>query len=685
MVGVDGRGRVVFGRKIVQTDRRIVRIAGIARESILDHRRLESCLAGVIFLGLFAYLWKGIEPHLLYYGFGVFTAYPVVAWEGSFVRAAFSTPGGPAGALAALLAQSYSRSWLGALIVAVILGGTLLGVQRLLRSARAERFRDLAWVPLLLALMIYSDYYEDPLPVLVTVGLSVWTAVLYERTSERVCERPFFRGMGVPPLQHRRDADAAKARGRAGWFLALVGVLYYLAGASALVFAAIVCLIAVFRHRKIIAALVQMVLAAGGVFVLGWFLFGLEPLAIYTAGTPWDPAKPLKFFPVANWLALALHFFVPGLILVALGGEALLELDARRNTRRGRRSEGRQPVRQARWWHAGPRACVALRMLVVAVAMVLCLMVSRTQAHDERALHYYAQQRNWERVLALAHRMRSKHQFTRSGVFDINRALAHTGRLGSELFAFPQDDLKALYMRFDDMSGRLTRAKSLELYLDLGCLNAAQENAYELLAHEGPSPPVLESLVRIHLAKGQYESARVFFQALRKYAGSRQYVRRWQPIVADPARAETDPLLQSWRKVRPTRDDTSLGISPVALRNLLEDRPDHRLAFEYLMACMLLRNERTELISRLSLLRPLGYTQLPRHYAEAILVQSLKTGTLPETQDWTIDPQVQRQFGEIRRIVTQTRGNDQMLFETLAPQYGDTYMFYSMFNLCGLK
>ncbi len=636
----------------------------MAREGILDHHRLESCLAGVIFLGLFVYLWKGIEPHLLYYGFGVFTPYPVVSWEGSFLHATLRTPGGPLRALAALLAQSYSRSWLGALVVAAILGALWLGIRRLLRSGQAGRFRDLAWVPLLLALMIYSDYYEDPLPVLLTVGLSVWTAVLYG------------------------DLRVRATRGRAGLFLVLLGALYYLAGAAALIFAAITCLTEAFLRRKIIPALARMTLAVGGLFVLGRFVFGLELQASYAAGTPWDADKPLNFFPVANWLALALHGFVPGLMLVALVGEALLEVDARRSTRRDRGKESRQPVREARlarWWHAGPHACVTLRMFVVAVTVALCLVVSRTQAHDERALHYYAQQRDWDRVLALAHRMRSKHEFTRSGVFDINRALAHTGRLGDELFAYPQDDLKTLYMRFDDMSGRLTRAKSLELYLDLGCLNAAQENAYELLAHEGPSPPVLDALVRIHLAKAQYETARVFLQALRKYAGSRRYVRRWQPVVDDPARAETDPLLASWRKVGPTRDDTSLGISPVALRNLLEDKPDHRLAFEYLMACILLRNERGELLSRLPLLKPLGYEQLPRHYAEALLVHSLKTGRPAETYGWTIDPDVQRQFQEIRRIVTETRGNDQKVLDTLAPLYGDTYMFYSMFDLCGLK
>jgi hypothetical protein len=281
--------------------------------------------------------------------------------------------------------------------------------------------------------------------------------------------------------------------------------------------------------------------------------------------------------------------------------------------------------------------------------------------------------------------MQGRQRFTRSGVFDIDRALAHTGRLGSELFAFPQDDLRTLYMRFDDMSGRLTRAKSLELYLDLGYLNAAEQTAYELLAYEGPSPPVLDALVRIHLAKGQYESARVVLQALRPYAGARRYVRRWGPLVADPVQADSDPLLESWRQVRPIRDDTSLGVSPAALRNLLEDRPEHRLAFEYLMACLLLRNERDELIRRLPLLKPLGYGRLPRHYAEAVLAQSLRAGTPPDVRGWTIDPDVQRQFWEIRRIVTETHRNDQILFDVLAPKYGDTYMFYSMFQQCGLK
>jgi hypothetical protein len=635
----------------------------MTREGILDNSRLESCLSAGIFLGLFIYLWKGIEPHLLYYGFGVFTAYPIVSWEGPFLRATFSTPGGPIRALAALLAQTYSQAWLGALTIAVALGALFLGIQYLLRTGRAGRLRDLAWIPLLLALTIYN-YYENPLPVLLAVGLSVWSAILYDALPVKT---PY---------------------GRTGLFLVLICMVYCLAGASVFVFAAITCLTEALRHRKLMLVLMQIALTVGGVVILGWLVFGLGPKAIYTAGTPWDPDKPLTFSPLADWFAFVLHIYVPSLILVVFLGGVLLEAEARRDTRQGRRKGGPPFVRTAKpthWPQRGSRAWVGLRMLLVAVTFILCMMLSRTPLHNERALHYHAQQRDWNRVLALAGRMRGKHLFTRSGVFDINRALAHQGRLGSELCTFPQDDFKALFMSFDDMSGRLTRAKSLELDLDLGCLNAAEKDAYELLAQEGPSPPLLDALVRIHLAKGQYESARIIFQALRKYVGCRQYVRRWQAILADHAQTETDPLLQSWRRVKPARDDTSVGISPVALRNLLEDNPGHRLAFEYLMACILLRNEYGELIKRLPLLKPLGYKQLPRHYAEALLVHSLQTGTPVDAHGWTIDPDVQRKFWEIRRIVTDLHGNDQIVFDTLMPKYGDTYMFYSMFRQCGLK
>ena len=625
----------------------------MAEESRRDTRRLELGFQAAIFLGLFVYIWKGIQPPLLFHGFGVFTAYPVFSWERSFFQTIFSTPGGVLNALAALLSQTYRNPLLGALVIVAALGALVLGIQRLLDLSQAGRFRDWAWAPPILALMVYNRY-DNPLAILLGIGSSVWMAVLYGSIPMR-----------TPPA-------------RIGVFLALFVLTYYLTGASALVFAAIVCLTEVQYHRTIVVAIVQAVLAGAAALALGRFLFGLGPRASYTVGTLWDPVRNHEFSTFSTSLTVLLYAFVPGLILAAFLTGRLMALGAR--IRPARRAKKTRPAGQAgRFW-------TGVRALVLATAAVLCLTLSRNHIRDERALHAYTQQRDWDRAIALAHRMQGRRVFTRPAIFDIDRALAHRGRLGEELCAYPQDETKTLFLSFPDMAGRVQHAKLLELYLDLGCPNAAQKNAYELLDNEGPSPYVLEALVRIHLVKGEYESARIALGALRRYAGGGPYVRRWQGLVADPARAEGDPLLQAWRRVRGTVDQAIGGISfEPMLKRSLQDTPGHRLAFEYLMAHYLLKHQRAEFMSCLPLLRPLGYDRLPRQYAEAVLVHALETRTPPGVPGWTIEPEVQNRFREISGLVKSTRGSNQAAFDTLAPKFGGTYTFYSMFNVCGVK
>jgi hypothetical protein len=627
----------------------------MATENRVDRRRLEPGLATAIFLGLFVYAWKGIQSHLLYYGFGVFTAYPVFSWEGSSLRATFGTPGGPLNALAAVLAQTYRDPLLGALAIVAVLVVLFAGIRRLLRSVQGGRLRALAWVPVILALMIYTRY-DNPLAILLAIGLSIWMVLLYGGVAGRTL-----------PM-------------RAGVFLALFAAAYYLAGASALVFACIVCLTEALVHRRVVIAVVQAILACGGAFLLGWLIFGLEPRTIYTIGTFWDPSHGHEFSALSRLLTAILYALVPALIPVAFLGRVLAA--RAEGARPGLREKHARPARDAqptgRW--------AVVRMVVVTVTAVLCVMLSRNHIRSERSLHYYAHQRDWDCVIALAHRMRGTHAFTPSGVFDVNRALAHRGLLSHEVCVYPQDETKTLFLSFEDMPGRFQHAKQLELYLDLGCPNAAEKNAYELLDNEGPSPYVLEAMVRIHLAKGQAESARIVLQALQKHAGGREAARRWQDIVADPARAESHPLVQAWRRVRGSADSAVGGIAfEPMLKRLLADTPDHRLAFEYLMAHYLLKHQRAELVSCLPLLRPLGYTQLPRQVAEAVLVHALETKTSPQTLGWTIEPAVQTRFREIADVVKNARGNSQAAFDILAPRYGDTYTFYSMFNVCGAK
>lgn len=604
----------------------------------------------VVFVGLLLYIGKGIQPRLLYYGFGVFTAYPVFSWQGDSLRTAFSTPGGTVNALATILTQTYRDPLAGTLVVAAAVGAVGAGVRRLLRSIQADRLRDLAWAPAILALMIYTRY-DDPLAVLLGLGLSIWMAVLY------------------------LSAPVKTAPARAGLFLVLFTLGYYLAGASILVFACTLCLVEAVVSRRIAAAVVLGALAIGGAFGVG-NLFGLDPAGICKVGAPWDLSRNPDLSSFSRVVVAILYALPPFFVLIAVAGKSL--------------HAGRSPRRKAA---PGRREGipftgigVVVRVLVVTAAAALSLGFTRNHIRDERLLHCYTQRRDWDRAVELAHRMRGGSAFTRSAVFDIDRALAHRGRLGEEMCAYPQDETKTLFLSFDDMAGRLQHAKLLELYLDLGCPNAAQKNAYELLDREGPSPYLLEALVRIHLVKGEYESARVVWGALRQYAGSQAYIQEWRDAVAGPAQAENHPLIQGWRQARGAKDQAVAGVSfEPLLKRLLGEIPSHRLAFEYLMAHYLLKHQRKDFVSCLPLLKPLGYSRLPREYTEAVLVYCLENRMSPETLGWAIDPQIDEQFRRMGGIVKNARGNNHAAFDLLAPHYGDTYTFYSMFNVCGAR
>ena len=118
--------------------------------------------------------------------------------------------------------------------------------------------------------------------------------------------------------------------------------------------------------------------------------------------------------------------------------------------------------------------------------------------------------------------------------------------------------------------------------------------------------------------------------------------------------------------------------------DLLRDHPDNRLAFEYLTGYYLLTRQRAKLVENLYRLRDLGYDRLPRHYAEALLIESSLTRKPIAMLGWTIGPAAREPLQQIATAM-RGQGSQQAAFQAMAPRFGDTYAFYSIFNVTGAK
>jgi hypothetical protein len=329
-------------------------------------------------------------------------------------------------------------------------------------------------------------------------------------------------------------------------------------------------------------------------------------------------------------------------------------------------------------------------------SVVLLLAASLTAAvawdatvHRLVRLQYAAARGDWPGVLRAARALPPQ---AYSGIASqaVNRALFETGRLGEDLFRYPQTPASLLVdvtlgTTVDEQNRLLQRRCDAwmwlgDLDLQLGLINEAEHEAHEALAQHGPHPAVLEQLALANLVKGRPEAAGVFLNALWYHPVYHQRARDLLTrLTVDPSFRD-DPQVQRLRSVALTRDrNFPRHAFELRCQALLESNPQNRMALEYLMAYHLLRSDLDGGVTLLSRFRAQGYRSLPHRYQELVLVYEVREGKQVDRAGYDIAPEVLQAFADFRRTASLSDLNPR----ALAPQFGDTFFFYHAFGVTG--
>jgi hypothetical protein len=290
---------------------------------------------------------------------------------------------------------------------------------------------------------------------------------------------------------------------------------------------------------------------------------------------------------------------------------------------------------------------------------------------------------DWQRAVDAAMELKRRGIFFQSVNHDVDRALAQMGQLGDRMFEFPQDLSALLYYHIQDEGSIVWFDKYGGLMFDLGYMNSAEHLTTEILELEGPTPFVLDRLAWIARIKRQDGAARVFETVL-----SRQIAHRLAQALrpgADGTLNIPDQRLDHLTECMPTQDREVRDTAPDELMlTLLANQPKNRMAFDYLMAYYLLTLQQDKVVSQFYRLKDLGFQRLPRHYAEAALIARDKTRGQIDLQGWQIDPEIEKQYRAITGRARESRLDRRKMAEALAPEFGNSYFFYSMFHASGV-
>jgi len=596
-------------------------------------------VAAGIWLAAFLFLTLLVDVRVFYEAGPWF---PCFSRDAGFCLTALRKPGGAVELADAFLAQFDYYGWPSAACLALVVSLLAAGVEYLARRALGGTREPWAYPVAALALIAFGRYGRHGAPLL---GLTL--------------------AIGMAVLQVAWHPGSRRAR--LVQFVVLDALLYYLAGGPAVVFV-LFCAASEFcvtRDEPLGAA----TLLAGLVIPLlvGVVGYGLPVDTAFVRLLPmYAPARYEGLFPLSMLYAL----------IVVLCAHAVLRATRRRPTpmRRGQRPP---------WAGRHPRLAA---VLPPALALLAVVAAFDWKGGLEMRLRRAARWRDWPATLTLAHRFVGREPALET-IYCTNQALLHSGQLLEAMFRFPQASLGlSLGMAVDVR----TVADGVELRrwlyydlgettLELGLVNHAEHEACEMLTWSGPHPTVLLQLARIYTVKGNTAAVEHVLRALAKDVVHGDQARTWlKQLRTDPAAAVSAEVL-AIRRHMATADVYDVGMDVLRRGDvLLAADPQNRLAADCLLGQYLLERDVAAVVRGLGRLRAAGYTALPRHVQEAVVLQeALQQGPV-DCQGWTVDPELrtayQRFAAEFQPFYA--AGDAAGAGRALAARFGDSYFYY---------
>ena len=547
--------------------------------------------------------------------FGVFYRWHLLYFEGNqlflwtadYARETICRLGGLGEYVTRFLVQFYHLPLLGGVIVAGLLVALQQGVQRVIQRATGG---NALWALSYLPAIYYWALLcdEDFTPVgLLALAAAAWTAV------------------GVMSLKNSWLRSAAVVA-------ALLALWLAVGGAAVIAWVAVVAIeLGTKRDWRV---LVSAVVAAAAVAVVWWIHpWHLSNALMVTGGTYFRHLDVKIDVFCKLWGATAAVIIVP--VVVA---------------------------RYVREWIN----------VVVAVGVVICavaVLPKHYDANGEDTMAYYCLTRNgkWNEVIE---RARKHDPQTRPAMICLNLSLVMTGQSGERMFDFPQYGPAGLFMTYDEdliFCG--------EVLFNLGFVNEAQRYAYEMMvtySYLQRSAFTVTRLAETNMIAGRSEVARKYLNALKHTLFYRSWAENLLEIMDTPKAIDEHRLYGKLRRNQPVENFAFVSEKfDKMLEEMVDQRPNNREAYEYLMAFYLLYKNVDAFAEHLII----PTAGLPRAYEEAFAmvcrINHVNPATLPSNLNRATFDRLERYI----HAYNMSGNNPEVMYK----DWGRSYWFYTNF------
>jgi hypothetical protein len=253
------------------------------------------------------------------------------------------------------------------------------------------------------------------------------------------------------------------------------------------------------------------------------------------------------------------------------------------------------------------------------------------------------------------------------------------------MFDYPQFRYGQVLLLQDDKLNSFTRVanRRSDVFYHLGRIDQAERWAHEVLTTQGFLGHALSRLVSIHVLKDQPRAARVYAGMMQK---TLTHHSQGTDLIAQFEKGEllaADPEINALRPLLPKADHVGTWTSQDILTQQLLDAPTNRMAFEFLMAYLLIKGDIIGFGQKVSMIEAFGYRELPRAYEEACVCYTLVAKQPPPNLSLKVRDETAIRFARFMEIYKRYESNQREAWEVLKPEFGNTYWFFDLFRRSG--
>ena len=264
------------------------------------------------------------------------------------------------------------------------------------------------------------------------------------------------------------------------------------------------------------------------------------------------------------------------------------------------------------------------------------------------------------------------------GEYFYNIALSETDQLCDRLFFGPQDFLAgSLVLPWSDI--HLDRGGYF--YYTIGLINEAHRWAYEEMVVFGYRPQNIRLLVKTSLINGDYAMAKKYLSILKRTIYYRHWAKEFERLADNPGLIQSHPELGPKLKLLPKNNFFIQFNEPQNnLPLILEGQPDNKKAIEYYLAGLLLTKKVEIAVNNIINMKESGYTRIPRHIEEAVLIYYNSTRKFPDLAGLQLNVETMGRFDDYFAAFVQARNDPSTMKEKMQEKFGNTFWYYFHFR-----